>query len=155
MAAVSPHVDTFLLGYSDNTRALLAHLDAEAPWRVPHVRVLEPDPLVVRAARRNGASATAVDLWDPGALRGAGLEHATTIVVFPERLGGRVDQLERVVRSVSPSVEFLVAAWRPSTPGARRPVIPTLGVIASWRFWALVTVARFFDDLAEGSHATS
>lgn len=140
MSHSSTRIDTFLLGYCDDTRALLAHLDAEAPWRVSTVRVLDPDPLIVRTLSVNGLKAGAVDLWDDAALRAEGLEGATTVVVFAERVRGSIDRFERVIRGVSPTAQFLVVprgagAAPPSLPA---PSTPALRVVTSWRFWALV-----------------
>jgi hypothetical protein len=132
--------DTFLIGYCDDTQALLAHLAAEAPWRLTSLRVLDPDPSVVHALRGRGVAAEVVGLRDVVALRAAGLEDATTVVVFAERIGGPVGGLERVIRTASPAAQFLVvpAGAGASTRSRSAPPSPTLRVVRSWRLWALV-----------------
>jgi hypothetical protein len=120
---------TFLLGYCDDARALLAHLDAEAPERTSSVRILDPDPSIARALHRHGRQAAAVDLWDDAALRAEGLEEATTIVVFAERVGGPGDRFERLIRGICPGAQVLVvpagggAPPRPAAaPGRDHPI---------------------------------
>jgi hypothetical protein len=139
---MAAHPDTFLLGYCDDTRALLAHLDAEAPWRAAHVRLLDRDPATVRALRANGMDAAAVDLLDIAALRAEALDRATRVVVFAERVGGSLDRLEREIRTVCPTACVTVV---PRAAGARGDTgdssLGALRVVASWRFWALVGVA--------------
>lgn len=136
---MAAHPDTFLLGYCDDTRALLAHLDAEAPWRASRVRVLDRDPAIVRALRANGVNAAAVDLLDVAALRAEGLEDATTVVVFAERIGGPIEPFEGEIRTVCPTACVTVVPKAAGAGGnARRPSRGTLHVTASWRFWALV-----------------
>jgi len=100
--------DTFFLGYCDDTRALLAHLDVEAARRAASVRVLDPDPRVVEALCERGVNATTADLWDAAALRAAGVDGAKTVVAFAERVGGSTHRLERVVRAVCPTARFFV-----------------------------------------------
>lgn len=140
MSHSTARIDTFLLGYCDDTRALLAHLDAEAPWRMLSLRVLDADPLIAHALHGNGVKAEAVDLWDGAALRAAGLEDATTVVVFAERVGGSIERFERLIRTVCPGAQFLVVpagAPRRSLPA---PSYSALGVVMSWRFWTLVGI---------------
>lgn len=138
----SPRIDTFVLGYCDDTQALLAHLAAEAPWRTASIRVLDPDPRVARALRASGLHAEAVDLRDEGALRAARLEDATTVVVFAARVSGSIDELGVRIRTVCPAAQVLVV---PAEAGVAPPALPaasdtTLRVVTSWRFWALVGV---------------
>ena len=172
-------IDTFVFGYCDATRALLEHLAGEAPRRVSSLRVLDPDPIVVRSLRERGLDAHAISPLTVAALRVVGLEDATTVVVFAERVGRWIDQLERMIRTVCPAAQVLVV---PAGAGPRSPRVSSgaLCVVMSWRFWALVGItvvdaltfmvplvpfslvvlalvsrrrlhaaARFFDDLAE------
>ena len=143
MAEGSSRIDTFVFGYCDNTRALLAHLEAEGPARLARVRVLDPDPAVVAMLRDRGIDAVTVDFRDGEALQAAGLESATTAIVFEQRVDGSLPYVTRVIRAVCPSAQLLKVPAAPETPAAS-----PLRVVATWRRW-LRTAARFFDDLAE------
>jgi hypothetical protein len=174
MAEGCSRIDTFVIGYCDNTRALLAHLEAEGPARLSRVRVLDPDPAVVTMLHDRGIDAATVDFRDGAALQAAGLESATTVIVFEQRLDGSLSSVTRVIRAVCPSAELLKVPAIPET--RQRP----WRIFLTWRFWMLVaitlvdalvfvvpltalvlltsavlnprwlrTAARFFDDLAE------
>jgi hypothetical protein len=147
MAEGHSRIDTFVLGYCDNTRALLAHLDAEGPARLERVRVLDPDPAAAEMLRERGIDAATVDFRDAAALRATGLAGAATVIVFEQRLDGAWPQVTRVIRAVCPSAELLKVPAIPGTRTRRRRVAPP----SAWRRLAtwLRTAARFFDDLAE------
>src|SRR5687768_13036113 len=107
MAEGCPRIDTFVIGYCDDTRALLAHLEAERPARLARVRVLDPDPAVTAMLRERGIDASAVDFRDGTALQAAGLEGATTVIVFEQRVDGSLPSVTRVIRAVCPSAQLL------------------------------------------------
>lgn len=101
--------DIFLLGYCEDTRALLAHLEAEAPFIIPRVVLLDPNPEIASRLRASGVSAVATSLWDRAALRAAGVATATMVVAFAERAGKSAEEFGRLVRAIRPDAIVYVS----------------------------------------------
>lgn len=103
----------FLLGWSDDTRALLDHVRAEAPALLPRVAVVESDTRLARVLRATGAR------WIPGdpsnliGLLEAGIESARVIAIFPAVVPADADRtvvLVRALRRLCPHAELFAKA---------------------------------------------
>lgn len=108
-----PEPDIFLLGYSDDVRALVDHLRAEAPSLLDRVAVVDPDSTVVDRLKSTGLRSVCSDLTDPSMLREAGIPRARIIALFPDARTRRTTdagELVRISRLLSPAAQVFVAA---------------------------------------------
>jgi len=108
-----PSRDVVVLGYGDETRALLAHLASEQPSVLARVLVVDPDPHAVDRARATGAAAVRADPFDPAELRRAGIERACVVIslaVPGSAARGASPSVVRLARALCPDARVLVSA---------------------------------------------
>lgn len=122
---IDPARDIYVLGLSDDTRALLDHLRVEAPWKLERVRVLEGRHVAdVESLVRSGIRAARI-----------------VVSLDPASLGWSPASLDRALRSLSPRALILVGAGgqEPRRGGVRAAA--TRRRLASWRVAALIALA--------------
>ncbi|MBI4571926.1 MAG: NAD-binding protein [candidate division NC10 bacterium] len=105
--------DVFVLGFSDDVRALLDHVRAEAPSLLNRITVVDPDSTVVDRLKSTGLGSICGDLSDPSMLREAGIHRARSIALFlDDRTRRAIDPVEmvRVLRLLSPTAQVFVTA---------------------------------------------
>lgn len=103
----------FLVGYSDDARVLLDHLQAEAPGLLSRVAGVVDDPRVVSQLNARGIAVVSGDPWNMTTVLDAGLQRAGIVVIFPEdpaRHGERILTAVRAVRRLCPDAEIFAKA---------------------------------------------
>jgi Trk K+ transport system NAD-binding subunit len=91
----------FFAGYSDDARALIDHLRAEAPGLLGRVVVVDGDPRLDETLAPLGVTVVYGDPLDLVALLDAGVQDARMVVVFPADPAAETDRTLRVVRALS------------------------------------------------------
>jgi len=81
--------DILVLGFSEDVRALLDHLRAEAPAVVQRIAVLDRRPEAVARLNRAGIAAVCGDPFDAGVLQRAGIDRATLVRSSPASSRGK------------------------------------------------------------------
>lgn len=69
-----------VVGFSDDARALIDHLELEAPALLPRLIVVDPSPEVVDRLRDAGLRAVRADTGDPAGLAALGLGEPALVV---------------------------------------------------------------------------
>lgn len=138
--------DVFVLGYCEDTRALLDLLMTEAPARQHQIVIIEPDRATARALVARGFSVREASLTDLVAL-GPMLAGARVVACFaPERSGWPPDVLAAMLRSWVPHASLYVHGATvtppPSVARAHAGSAPAgFGArLTSWRLWLLAAV---------------
>jgi hypothetical protein len=139
--------DVFLLGVSEDARALIGHLLAEAPSLLRRIVAIDPRAEVVDQLGPVGILAVRGSPADPATLRRAGIERAAIVVA----LGG-VDpprgEIATLIRSLCPGARLIIGARgepervrRVSAEPGRPPIPrPVWRRFATWQFWLLTGV---------------
>lgn len=117
-----PAPDFYLLGYSDDVRALLDHLRAEAPHLVRRVVLVVPPGERGALGDPGDVAVVAAEPSDVMALLDAGIERATVIAVFLAGAAATTKgpALVRTLRRLCPDAEVFAAAGVDDTPLRRR-----------------------------------
>ncbi|MBI4609306.1 MAG: NAD-binding protein [Candidatus Rokubacteria bacterium] len=146
--------DILVLGFSDDVRALLDHLCAEAPAVIERIAVIDRRPEVVERLNRAAIAAVCGDPFDAGVLQRAGIDRATMVLRLDPRSPG-LSELGPLLRQLCPRARLLVSRSGGkdlSAPGAGHPetvadglVTPVdpgrpWGHLTTWQFWLLVAV---------------
>ncbi|MBI2204530.1 MAG: NAD-binding protein [Candidatus Rokubacteria bacterium] len=103
----------FLVGYSDDARVLIDHLQAEAPGLLSRVAGVVDDARVVSQLKARGLAVVCGDPWNVTTLLDADLQRAGIVVVFPEdpvRHGERILTTVRAVRRLCPDAQIFAKA---------------------------------------------
>lgn len=100
-------------GYSDDTRALLDHLHAEAPSLLRRVVIVDGDPRLEERLAALGVSVVHGDPEDLATLMNAGVRNAELVVVFPR--DPDTDGAHRMARALR---RLCAAALFVHTPGS-------------------------------------
>lgn len=147
--------DILVLGFSDDTRALLEHLRVEAPALVERIAIVDGRPETVERLHRAGIAAVYGDPFDAGVLQRAGIDRATLVVQLDPR-GPGFSELAPLVRELCPRARLLVsrsggedfsvrgAEHRETmADGLATPPDPSRlwARLTTWQFWLLVGVA--------------
>lgn len=119
-----PEPEILVLGFSDDVRALLDHIRAEAPSLLDRITLVDPSPTVVHRLKPRGFKSVCGHLADPATLREAGIHRAGIIAVFVDERTGRmteIAELVRLCRSLAPAAQIFVI---PEDARAVSPLYP-------------------------------
>lgn len=106
-----PEPGIFLLGFSDDVRAILDHIQAEAPSLLDRVTLVDPSPRIVHRLKSRGLRSVCGPLADPATLREAGIHRAGIIAVIGDESTGRMTELAELVRlcrSLAPAAKIFL-----------------------------------------------
>lgn len=103
-------------GYSDDTRALLDHLQAEAPGLLRRIVIVDRDPGLGKRLAPLGVAVVHGDPEDLATLMDAGVRDAELVVVFPR--DPDTDAAHRMARALK---RLCAAALFVHTPGSLSP----------------------------------
>lgn len=105
--------DVFVLGFSDDVRALLDHLAAEAPGFLHRMVVIDHRGETLARAQAAGVRWVHGDPLDPATLQRAGFQHATMVVSLavehPRHHDGTLEAV-RLAKLTCPAARVLVSA---------------------------------------------